>query len=205
MVTAARWISVLLHPLFMPLYTLALVLWVDPHLAYFLPDHVRYFMLAMVTVMTILFPMVSTLLLLRARMLTSLEMPTREERVAPFVMTLLYYCMTYYLLQQSPLHPVVLSIFAGIILAMLLTILFNMKWKVSIHMVGVGGVVGSLAALVTIHSLPLLPVISITLILAGVLGTARLIAGSHEPAHIYSGMAIGMTATYFSVIFGVAV
>lgn len=205
MVTAARWISVLLHPLFMPLFTLALVFRVDPHLAYFLPDQVRYIILAMVTVMTIAFPMVSTLLLLRARMLTSLEMPTRQERVAPFLMTLLYYGMTYYLLQRSPLHPAVLSIFVGIIIAMLLTLLFNMKWKVSIHMVGIGGVVGSLAALATIHSLPLLPVIAITLVLAGLLGTARLIAGAHRPAHIYSGMAIGMAATYFSVVFGVAV
>ncbi len=107
--TVARWISVLLHPVFMPLYTIGLAMWIDPHLAYFMPEQAKWITLAMIMVMTVAFPLTSTLLLMRAEMITSLEMPSRQERMVPFSMTVLYYGMTYYLLSRSPLHPLVLA------------------------------------------------------------------------------------------------
>ncbi|MDQ3100839.1 MAG: hypothetical protein M3R08_05595 [Bacteroidota bacterium] len=205
MLTAARWISILLHPVFMPLYTIALVMWMDPDLVYFLPDQARYIMLTMIFVMTVAFPLTSTLLLLRAHLLTSLEMRTSQERIAPFGMTLLYYCMTYYLLRQSPLHPVVLSIFAGVIVAMLLTLLITLRWKISAHMVGVGGMLGAITAVTVVHSLAVFPIIALVIVIAGLLGTARSIAGTHMPAQIYSGVALGFAAIYFCVFWEVAV
>ncbi len=201
----ARWISVLLHPVFMPLYTLALAIWLDPHIGYFLAEEARYIVLAMVAVMTVAFPLVSTLLLLRAKCISSLEMHDREERIAPFTMTMLYFGMAYYLLRESPLHPAILSIFAGIILALLVTIAVTVQWKISIHMVGIGGLLGALAGLSVIHALPLLPVIALAVLLAGVLGTARSLVGTHRPAQIYTGVLLGFVSTYACVLLEVAV
>ena len=46
-------------------------------------------------------------------------MPTRQERIAPFVMTLVYYGMAYYLLRQTPLHPAMHATFVGALAALL--------------------------------------------------------------------------------------
>jgi hypothetical protein len=197
---AAGWLSVLLHPVFMPLYTLALAMRVDPHLAWSMPEQARWITLAMVAVMTVAFPLTSTLLLLRAGILSDLQMHRKEERIAPFVMTLLYLTMTWYLLRQSPLHPVALSIFAGIAVTLFLATVITFFWKISIHMVGIAGMLGVIAGISVKHALPLLPVIAMLIVLTGLLGTARLIAGTHAPAQIYAGTAVGFVITYSFVV-----
>ncbi len=203
--STARWISVLLHPIFMPLITIALAMQVDPHVAYFLPLHLRGVTLMMLGVMTVAFPFTSILLLLRARMITSIHMPTREERVVPYGMMVIYLGMTYYLLRHSPLDMIVRSIMLGMIVALFLTTLITVWWKISIHMVGIGGLLGVTAALAAIHSLPLLPVLAGIILLSGVLGTARMLDGGHTIGQVVGGFALGLCTTYICVVLGVAV
>src|SRR5690606_7661023 len=111
--TLAHRLSILLHPLFMPVYTLWLALRVDPQLGINLRPEAPWTMLATVAVMTIAFPLVSTLLMLRAGLVRSLGMPARQERIAPYAMTLVYYAMTWYLLYRSALHGALLALFTG--------------------------------------------------------------------------------------------
>ncbi|MCB0783396.1 MAG: hypothetical protein KDC02_04045, partial [Flavobacteriales bacterium] len=58
--TVAHLLSIVLHPLFMPLYTLVLAFRLDPNLSFFLPEEVRLITFAMVFLMTVLFPLLST-------------------------------------------------------------------------------------------------------------------------------------------------
>lgn len=205
MLTASRWISVLLHPILMPVCVLALIMYADPHVAYFMPNAQTSILLAMVSILTVAFPLVSMLLLLRSKVITDLQLPSREERIIPFTMMLIYYGMTYFVLRQTHLHPVALSVFLGILISMALTILITLKWKISIHMVGIGGAIGAASGVSAIHALPLLPVIALLIVLAGVIGTARLIAGGHSHAQVYAGAFLGWLATYSCVVLGVLV
>ena len=194
--------SILLHPLFMPVYTLWLVLWVDPQLGFFLHGPQRIFLLGMVAVMTIAFPLTSALLLIRAGMVDDLRMPDRKQRAAPFIMTLLYFGMTYYLLRHSPAYWPVLPLFGGAFLALLFAMLITLYWKISMHMVGIGGLIGALAGVMVIHSLPILPLLALVIILAGVLGSARLLSGDHSPSEVYAGAALGFLCTHTTTITG---
>jgi hypothetical protein len=200
----ARVLNILLHPLFMPLYTVALALRVDPHLAFFLPGELRWIVIGMVALMTVAFPLTSTLLLLRTGLVRSLQMPERKERIAPFAMTAIYYGMAWYLLHRTPLHEAVFAIFFGAILALAITTFVTLRWKISAHMVGIGGLIGALAGLTAIHSLPLLPVIAAAVLLAGALGTARLLTSDHTPAQVYTGAAAGFLCTYLCVVLNVS-
>ncbi|MBK9175285.1 MAG: hypothetical protein IPM46_02885 [Flavobacteriales bacterium] len=197
---AARLLSYALHPLLMPVLTLWLALELDLQLGYFLDERSRWMVLAMVGLMTIAFPLTSALLLVRAGLITSLEMPTRRERIAPFAMTVLYYGMTWYLLSRSPLHPLMLALFGGAVAALLLTTLITLRWKVSAHMVGIGGCLGALVALNTQHGLGAFIPVCIVLILAGALGTARLLTSDHTSAQVYAGAALGFTSVFAAVM-----
>ncbi len=200
----AQTLSVALHPLFMPLITLWLALRMDPHLGFFLTGQSRLMVLVMVAVMTVAFPLTSTLLLIRAGLVQSITMPDRRERIAPFVMTLIYHALTYYLLRQSPLHPSVLAMFSGAMVAVLFTLLITLYWKISVHMVGIGGLVGALWGLANIHGLYALPLIAMGIVLAGALGSARLVVGGHTQAQVHLGFLLGALCTYLAVSFGLA-
>ena len=198
----AKVLSVVLHPLFMPLYTVWLALEVDPHLAYFLKSDGRWLMLAMLALMTVAFPITSALLLQRSGLVDSLEMHTRQERIAPYVMTLIYYAMALYLMSRTPLHPAVLALFIGAWSALALTTLITLRWKISAHMVGIGGAIGGLFAIATIHAIPLLPLLAGLIVLAGLLGTARLLTSDHSQGQVLAGAVLGALCTYFPVVLG---
>jgi len=194
MTRAARILSYALHPLFMPLLTLWLALQLDLHLSYFLPAELRWLMLGMVALMTIAFPLTGTLLLIRAGTVSSLFMPERRERIAPYCMTLLYYGMTVYLLSKSALHPVGLAMLIGAFIALALTTLVTLRWKISAHMVGIGGCLGALLALNVLHGLDLLLPIAAVILLAGALGTARLLVSDHSPMQVFAGFLLGLAS-----------
>ncbi|MCW5899856.1 MAG: hypothetical protein KIT10_11370 [Flavobacteriales bacterium] len=196
---AANWISIALHPLFMPLLTLWLAIAVDPHLGYFLDGRMLWITLGMVGVMTIVFPLISTLLLLRGGVIDDLRMPDHRQRVAPFVMTLLYFAMAYWLLRRSSIHLGLLPLLAGAIVALALTAAISLRWRISAHMVGIGGLLGTLSALMVMHALPILPLIAGVILLAGALGTARIVDGGHSHTQIHAGTALGFLCTHLCV------
>ncbi len=188
---AARFLSVLLHPVFMPLFTVALAMRVDPSLVFLVPPTSRWIMLAMLAVMTIAFPVASTFLLIRAGVVRDWNMRSRVERIAPYTITLIHFGLAYYLFRQSPVHPVLTSILFGTLVATALTLLITLFWKISAHMVGIGGLVGSLTVLSTLHGLALLPLIALIIIIGGLLGTARLLSSDHTQGQIIIGALLG--------------
>ena len=114
-------------------------------------------------------------------------------------MTLLYYGMTVYLLSRSALHPTGVAMLAGGFIALAFTTLITLRWKISAHMVGIGGCVGALMALNALHGLYLLFPIAMLLLLAGALGTARLLISDHSSAQVYAGFALGFASVVASV------
>lgn len=196
----ARFLSIVLHPLLMPTLVFWLALRMDPHLAYFMSDEQRWITLGMVALMTIGFPLTSMLLLMRTGMLTDLTMPTRQERIAPYAMTLAYYGMAWYLLGRSPLHPAAVALATGAFLALFATLVITLRWKISAHMVGIGGALGAMIGLQSAHGLSLFVPIAVLIVMIGALGTARLIDGDHSPAQIYAGALLGALCTLVTVV-----
>ncbi|MBK7946078.1 MAG: hypothetical protein IPJ85_12595 [Flavobacteriales bacterium] len=196
----ARLLSYLLHPLLMPTFTLWLALRIDPHLAYFITPEDRWKVLMMVALMTIAFPLTSALLLMRAGLVSNLEMPRRQERIGPYAMSLMYYGMTAYLLARTPLHPMAFSLFIGAAIALLFTTLITLRWKISAHMVGIGGCLGAIVALGQAHALNAFAPIAAIAVVAGALGTARLLASDHSPAQVYAGTALGFVSVLTAML-----
>lgn len=198
----AHFLSVALHPLFMPLLTVWLALELDPHLGYFLQPPGRWLMFGMLALMTIAFPITSALMLKRAGLIGSLQMPDRLERIAPYAITLVYYGMAFYLLRKTPLHPLVNALFLGVLLALLLTMVITTLWKISAHMVGVGGLVGALFGITVVHGLDLFAVLIAVIAMGGLLGTARLAVSDHTQGQVMAGALLGSCCTFVSMVSG---
>lgn len=199
---AAHVLSAVLHPVWMPTLALAAAFATDPHLSFALTQRGQWIIIGMVFIMTALFPVTSTMMLWRSGLVSGPSMPGRGERVVPFLLTLVYFCMAYYLLRRTPNSTATLALFSGIILATAAVALLTLRWKVSAHMAGIGGLIGMVLGLAVIHGAQtgLLPV---AFVLAGALGTARLLVGDHTPAQVYTGTAIGLVAVFICLAFGI--
>ncbi len=199
---AAHVLSLLLHPLWMPTLALLIAFHTDLHLAFAFTARGQWTIMGMVFVMTALFPVSSMFMLWRSGAISALSVPARKERTLPFLLTLIYFCMVYYILRRTPIHPAMLALFTSIILNLAAVLLINMRWKISLHMVGVGGLVGMCLGLWLLHGaqasyLPWL------FLITGALGTARLLVTDHTPAQIYTAAALGAVVTFTCIAFGI--
>ena len=200
---AAHALSVLLHPVFMPLLTLVLAFRLDPHISFFLAPVAQWFTFGMVAVMTVVFPLTSALLLWRGGAIGSLAMPLRQERIVPLLMTLLYLLMCLYLLHRGPHHPATLSLFTGVVAAVGITLLVTLRWRISAHMVGMGGLLGALSGLQALHGTFLPLELAWAILLCGALGSARLLVGGHTGGQVAAGTAAGFLCTHGCITLGV--
>jgi hypothetical protein len=79
----------------------------------------------------------------------------------------------------------------GACLAILLTLLINFRWKISMHMIGVGGLMGLFYAFGRYFHFPSLPILIALSFVSGLIAAARLYRGAHSPAQIYLGFGMG--------------
>ena len=201
MLPIAKILSWVLHPILMPVIAVALAMYVDPPLVYFVPPPARSIMLAMLAVMTIAFPLTSTLLLIKAGVVRDVHMHIRQERIAPYLLTLIHFGLAYYLFRQAPVHPALLAVLFGSILATALTFVITFFWKISAHMVGAGGVIGMLSGISFIHHIPLLDLTAVAIVLAGALGTARLLTSDHTQGQVILGALVGWACVHTTTLF----
>ena len=187
----ANVLSVMLHPLWMPTLTILLCFKVDPFLSYGFAPNGLLLVYGMVFCMTAIFPLCSAFLMRRTGLVSDITMPLRQERMPAYFTTLLYYGMCYYLLRRTGMQPLLLSIFFGGCVALLLVLLITLRWKISAHMAGIGGVIGALLAMMVKDEVRAPLVLCVLFVSAGALGTARLVASDHTPAQVYAGVLLG--------------
>ena len=77
-------------------------------------------------------------------------------------------------------------------LCILISTLINLKYKISAHMVGLGGVLGVLISVSWLIKFDMTPYYIATIIVAGFVAFARLILNEHKPAQLYLGFFLGL-------------
>ena len=189
----AKVLSVVFHPLLMPTHLFAFILYYLPPPMFPLPLQVRWAVLALVFFTTFIIPALGTYAMIRAGQVDSFEMERREQRSLPLLFTGLCYATTAYLLYREPALDQLFYFIMGVIaVSVFLTYLISLFWKVSAHSVGVGGVLGILFLLNRLmpDGLLLLP-LSLAILLAGGVLSARLALHAHTPAQVYAGFGSG--------------
>lgn len=203
--TSSHIASYLFLPLFMPLFALFLVIRFDPYMAFFLPPVKAKLTLIVVALSTVLFPLINLFLLRKAGIISSYGLEVRRERLAPAVSTMIYFALGYFLIRKGELPPVLYSLYLGALGSVIAASLITLKWKISMHAIGIGGVLGGLYGVFQMHEFFHLPLFLIVLVACGWVMTARLALGVHTPAQVYAGFLLGFSMTWFSVIAGVYV
>lgn len=188
----AELVSWIAHPLFIPAIVAWVILFQHPINQLMVPYEVRIRILAMVLINTILFPGLLVFLLYRLGFAKSLHMETMKERIIPLTVSLMFYFWAYYVSRNIETIPASLQQWLlGVFLCSCAAMFANIWKKISLHGIGVGGLVTFCAwQQATDHHWPMVILIP-SIIIAGGVGTARLIRGAHEPSDIYAGYLAG--------------
>lgn len=193
----AKVISIILHPVLMPTYALLLIFKLSNYLDYTTPSPVKLALFLIVVFNTLIMPILISWLLLKKGLIKSFNMDKREERIVPFICNTVLMMIAYYMISRISIPKIFSLLLLGAAASVVLAILINLKWKVSIHMIGIGGITGMFFGMSTFLLIDLRFPILITVLVAGLIGSARMAMGAHRPAQLYVGFIVGFCCEYF--------
>lgn len=158
---------------------------------YLTPTNLKWIISAMIFSFSFILPVINIYILYRLNRISSLRLEDQNERTFPYVLTSCFYFGLFYLFLDLSIWPSIKVLIFGGGFSILLTAIINLKYKISAHMVGIGGLIGSLLVVSYVLKYNSTPQVSILFIIAGIVATCRLYLNAHQPKQIYSGFFLG--------------
>lgn len=197
------WTSKLVSMLFNPFY-LALsgliILFLFSNLRY-LPWSYQLNVLFMVYLFTILFPTMLIRLYRRYQGWNLMELGRKERRMVPYIISILCYFTCYYVMSALRMPHFMGSILLSALMIQVLCALINVWWKISTHSAAIGGVAGALIAFSVFFFFNPIWWLCLVILLAGVVGSARMILRQHTLSQVVSGFLLGFCSALLVVLF----
>ncbi len=192
-------ISTLLHPMLMPTIGLLVIFNTNSHLTY-IPFEYRRLITIVVFLSTCVLPLSIIPVFIQLGVIKSVYMVNRKERILPLFMTAVFFILGYYFLKRLMLPSFISLFFLGTLLSVLLSMGISFFWKISIHMVGIGGLLAALFVLTVKYGVNVNMWLVFVMSVAGVLGSMRLYLGQHTKYQVYAGFLLGFAAIFFVVM-----
>lgn len=214
MKTAAQIISWVFLPLLMPVYALALTMFVPsvsestlPYLGSLsdLPQAYKIHIILLYTVLSVLAPGFSLFMLKRQKQVESVELDIREERSLPITLTVIYCIMLgVFLWMQIPQGRIPQVIFAlpwAGAFASLIAGLINRYEKISLHGIGCGMFFGFLVVYFNTQNSFDFRLIILSVLIGGLVLSARMYLEKHSLREVVSGYILGILAVVLVLTF----
>ena len=196
-ILAARIMSMLFTPFYLPLVGLVALFLFSYRsllpLAYKLP------MLLMVYISTILMPSLLIHLYRKFQGWTSKELGRKERRVVPYLISILCYFGCFFLMEYRNTPRVISIILVAALVIQMVCALINVWWKISTHTAAIGGVAGGLVVYSIAFSFNPIWWLAFVILLAGMVGTARMILRQHTLAQVVTGFLVGVVCALFII------
>jgi len=208
----ANLISIIFHPLLVLTYMLVLLSIVNPYLL--ATNQMSLFFNIFFS--TFLIPMVGVLMMRALDLISSLNMPDRQERIIPYIITGLFYVWMYFNLQNDAATPVAMKIGAlGATIGLFIAFIFNLFTKISMHALGMGGLLG-FAILISLYfsyngfyvntwifgtlQISTMALLMFILLLTGLVCTCRMLLDAHNLQDLYAGFIVGLSTQFMATM-----
>ena len=189
----AQAISYIFHPLFIPTYFFLYLVKVVPYEFVGITEWQLKLKIFSIFWLTAFFPAFAVFLLWRLKFSESIFLRTQKERVIPYVITMFFYWWMYYLSRTFTDQPIALKFFYfGIFIASSLGLIVNNFIKVSLHAIGISGLLMAVLLVGFYYPINNLVWVGIAALLASIVVSARLIVSDHTKQELVIGFAIGI-------------
>ena len=195
----ARIVSIIFTPFYLPLVGLILLF----TLSYMnmLPVTYRLMVLIITYLFTIILPTFLIHFYRKHQGWTLIELGQRERRLVPYFISILCYFSCIWLMEHLHVFHFIGSILICALLIQMTCVLINVWWKISTHTAAIGGVAGALCGFSQIFGFNPVWWLCLVLIVAGMLGTARMILRQHSLAQVLVGFAVGFICAIIGILY----
>jgi hypothetical protein len=199
-----QFLSYILHPLFIPTYFMLYLMRVLPFEFVGITEWQLTLRLFSVFWLTAFFPAFAVFLMWRLKLSDSIFLRTQKERIIPYVITMFFYWWMYYLSRNFTDQPIALKFFYfGIFIATAIGLIVNNFIKVSLHTMGVGGLLT--AVMIVGFHYPIDNAIwaLMAVLITALVVSARMLVSDHTRQELIAGLLIGFLTqvmAYFWVI-----
>jgi hypothetical protein len=194
---AATVISIIFHPLLIPVYGMVIIL-TAPTLYNYIPFDVKKLIVLIILVNNVLLPLSLIPFFVHRNFISSWSITERKDRNIPLIMSTILYIITTYILFRFPIPYFLKTYFLAVAFLSLAATVVNFWWKISLHSIGSG----MLLALVLVLSFkmytPLVWFLVPAILISGIIMSSRLYMNLHNPQQIWTGCLTGFLG--FSVI-----
>jgi len=196
----ANIISVIFHPLIMPTLGIFLLFNSNPYfsLISFEQQKIIYYI---VIGCTFVLPIIIIPFFIFQSLIKSIRLEEKEERRLPLFITLTFYYFAYYILKKISAPEIIVSYILSCFIAVAVTLLISIKFKISAHLIGIGGVTGFIIAVSFTLMINSQLILMLLILISGLIGYARLRLNAHNPAQVYSGYFLGMAIVLITLMF----
>ena len=198
-ILTARVVSMLFTPFYLPLVGM-MALFSFSYLG-LMPWGYKLQVLTMVYLFTILLPSVLIHLYRRYRGWTLIELGHTERCAVPYVISILCYFFCIYLMDLLHIPHFMGTILYAALFIQVVCALINVWWKISTHTAAIGGVAGALFVFGELFGFNPVWWLCVVLILAGILGTSRMILRQHSLLQVIVGFVVGIVCSVVGLIY----
>lgn len=185
----ARIMSMIFTPFYLPIVGL-IALFIFSYMS-LLPMMYKLVMLAMVYLLTVVAPSLLIHLYRLCQGWTSHELGRKERRLVPYIISIVCYFACFFWMEYRNTPRVISIIVVVALTVQMVCALINIWWKISTHTAAIGGVAGGLISYSIAFSFNPLWWLCFVLILAGAVGTARMILRQHSLSQVVTGFLVG--------------
>ena len=190
LIRTARVISAIFTPFSIP-FLAFLILFLFSYLR-IMPIQYKLIVLGVVYCFTILMPTLTIFLFRKINGFSPEDLGERKRRFMPFLLTITSYIFCLVMMHRLNIPWYMTGIILAALIMMVICIVVNLKWKLSEHMAGVGAIVGGLVSFSALFGYNPVWWLCLFILIAGVLGTARIILQHHTLGEVLVGFAVGL-------------
>lgn len=184
-------VSVIFHPLFIPSYAAAYLVYKDPYSFAALDPQKKIFKLLPVVFNTLFLPLFGVLLMKMLGFINSIFLRTQKDRIIPYIVSMIFYFNIWYVSRNLHDASYMVAMTLGVFLCCIAGMMANIYFKISMHAIAVGAMVVLFGWMAFSGAVSGGYWFALVTIISGLVCTARFIVSDHSPFDVYSGLIVG--------------
>lgn len=163
----------------------------------------KLMLLAFVFAYTFFFPSLLVLWLSKRKSIESIKLEKLSDRRLPYLFSIISSgFLSYFLYQKGPQLQGTAIVIGFIAITIVIIALISLKWQISAHAAGIGGLIGAFFMLkFRFDEMSLDIPFFLALLAAGLILSSRLKLNAHTLAQVIAGLLVGVIVSTFGSIF----
>lgn len=192
MKSLAKFISIIGHPIWMPLYVIFIFWSIDASIDSHTNNGLWVSVTAVVFINSILIPVLLFWMMKKLQIIESLSLSSSKDRFYPFLITGIFYLTTWFVFFQLGVMDFVSYTFALSTILVSVVLIINLFWKISIHTVAIGALSAFIIYMTAMGFISKNWPSYIVIISSGLIGFSRLQLKAHSAQQVYAGFLLGV-------------